>query len=340
MKQRLYEMDVCRAIATMSVVFTHSFAPFSGSWDIPVENVYLYKCIGLFSNVFNLCLFVFISGYVFSFQDNTNPPSSKKKLIWKKFKRLIIPCLFWGGQYSLLFGVDVFSPRGLFSYLSGLGHLWFLPMLFWVFVVFLPLRNSKSEIGTLLLLCLISIITPNIMSLGLLSALHYLLWFFCGYYLFKNRSKIQQFSFAYFLMLFVALVIIFMSYVEVRPKLNELRDMGMIFKFIYQIVEHSILVPIAIAGIAFVYLLSIRIIKHFNIGKKESPMSSMVFVLSRYSMGIYIFHDFIIELLYRNTGFLNYCSLYAPWLAVVLSIILSVIISKIVFKIPYLCKTI
>lgn len=340
MKERLYEMDLCRVYATISIVVTHSFAPYSGAWPIPVESVYAYKCIGIFAVVFTLCLFVFISGYVYSYQESVKPHIDKRWLIWKKFKRLIIPCLFWGGLYVLLFGEEITSLKGIFAYFSGVGHLWFLPMLFWVFMFFLSIQSKKQGKKLLIPLFLVSIITPNIMSLGVLSALYYLVWFYLGYLIFKNRETIPSIPRTYIALLSLALIIIFVSYVEVRPILNTLRDMGVIYKFFFQIAEHSILFPVVLVGVAIVYLISLRIKRHNGVSGNETSKSFyIVKLISQYSMGIYIFHDFVLEILYRYTDFLCSMQLYAPWLAFVLSITLSLLFAIIVSRVPYLRKT-
>ena len=54
--------------------------------------------------------------------------------VWKKFKRLIIPCFVFGIVYYLLFRFNAarFTWRVAFwRVANGIGHLWFLPMLFW-----------------------------------------------------------------------------------------------------------------------------------------------------------------------------------------------------------------
>lgn len=334
-------MDVCRAIATLGVVATHSFAPYTGSWDIPVDNIYLYKCIGLFSNVFNLSLFVFISGYVLSYQESIRPQmDSVKEVVRKKIKRLLIPSLFWGGLYSLLFGICIFSPKGLFEFISGVGHLWFLPMLFWVFVMFSFLKKANMGVVIIIPIALLSIVVPNVMSLGILSAFHYLIWFVIGYYTFIYVVKIKVFPRKLLIPISLFLIILFLSCVEVGDYINGLREMGVLYKFIYQIVAHSISFPIAIAGISFVYLMSLWLTTIIDFSDSRSGISKIVMLMSKYSMGIYIFHDFIIEGLYRKTDFLSLFYSYSPWIVFVCSILISVVLAKMVLRIPYLRKTI
>lgn len=246
-----------------------------------------------------------------------------------------------GGAIFVAFSVNIISPRGMFDYFSGLAHLWFLPMLFWVFMLFFFLKNKTSlGMSIVIPLILISIVVPNVESLGILSSLHYLVWFVCGYYTFIFRDRIKYFPRISMLLIFVFLIILFLSYVEVRPSMNKLREMGLMFKMIFQIVEHSVLLPISIAGISFVYFFSIWLTAKFDFSISRDAISKVVSLLSKYSMGIYIFHDFIIEGLYKKTDFLNIFHLYSPWLAYLFSIVFSILLSKLVLSIPYLRKTI
>lgn len=341
MRQRLYEIDFCRALATIVLVYNHTFAPYTGAWSIPVENVPAYMYIGKIAAVVNLCLFVFISGYVHSYQEEVKSYIDKRGLIRKKFQRLIVPALFWGVLYCCIFGGSTISLKGMFELLSGVGHLWFLPMLFWVFVFFLLIQKTKLGHTLLLPVFAVSIITPNIMSLGVLSALHYLVWFYVGYYFCRCREKIPSVSFFYIAFLFFAFIVIYVSYVEVHPILNTLRDMGVFFKMVFQTVEHAILFPRTLIGIAVVYLIARRICSRYDLsGKNGSRLGFIIQQINKYSMGIYIFHDFVLEILYRYTDFLSSMHLYAPWLAFIIAITLSYIAAIIVSRIPYLRKTI
>ena len=136
MKYNLSEVSFIRPLLIILVVLYHAFAPFAGTWRefagfVPNE---AYRYIANISYSSMLETFVFISGYVFSYQClYLNKNYSLKQLCIKKGKRLLLPYLIFGFIYLLLFG-DI-GNKGFYyvvsELLGGVGHLWFLMMLFW-----------------------------------------------------------------------------------------------------------------------------------------------------------------------------------------------------------------
>lgn len=159
-KIRLDEVTLIRPVLIVLLVFYHAFAIYSGAWA-PIEGfpeVPVYWWLDKLSYAFMLEMFVFISGYVFGFQVRTkgNMKLQAKALFWSKFKRLMIPCIVFSLLYILLFG-KIAQPVQitLYSLLNGVGHMWFLPMLFWCFVgiwLIEKLRMKPRWILSLLLL--------------------------------------------------------------------------------------------------------------------------------------------------------------------------------------------
>ena len=69
-KIHLDEITLMRTILALLIVFIHSFTCYNGSWKQPVGylDIPLYKWLVRISFAFTLEAFVFISGYLFSFQ--------------------------------------------------------------------------------------------------------------------------------------------------------------------------------------------------------------------------------------------------------------------------------
>lgn len=180
----LSEVAIIRPILIFLLVFYHAFAIYSGAWapikgypDVPV-----YWWLDKLSYVFMLEMFVFISGYVFGFQIRTkgNEKLKAKNLLWGKFKRLMIPCIVFSLLYILLFG-NIAQPvqKTVYDLLNGVGHMWFLPMLFWCFVgvwVIEKLRLKAKWIIPVLVLCSICSFLP--MSLRMGTDMYYMFFFF------------------------------------------------------------------------------------------------------------------------------------------------------------------
>lgn len=70
---RLDEVTLMRAILAVLIVFLHSFTCFQGAWPKPenVVDIDVYKWIARIAFAFTLEAFVFISGYLFAFQEIT-----------------------------------------------------------------------------------------------------------------------------------------------------------------------------------------------------------------------------------------------------------------------------
>lgn len=102
----LDEISFIRPILIVLLVLYHAFAPWCGAWnafDGFQENIF-YWWIGKLAYSFMLPTFVFISGYVWSYQRETLRRKDEFKVLFiKKLKRLYIPCLLFGFLYLFLF---------------------------------------------------------------------------------------------------------------------------------------------------------------------------------------------------------------------------------------------
>lgn len=198
----LNEIVLIRLILILLLVLYHSFIIYKGGWRQPIgyDNVCVYSWIAKFTYSFFLETFVAVSGYIFSYQIFTRKKNQKLgSFIINKIKRLLIPCWLFSILYYVLFlasnqyqGIDV-----VYKILSGTGHLWFLPMLFWCFLLgWFLVRwevSTKWKICSLLMLSLLSIIP---LPLRLNSALSYLMFFYIGVWAqqyFTRRKKLYIF---------------------------------------------------------------------------------------------------------------------------------------------------
>lgn len=173
----LYEISFIRPILLVLLVSYHAFAPFCGAWELPtgIEPNYIYKWIALFSRAFRLEAFVFVSGYIFAMQVIQKKKfTSLKQLMFSKFIRLIIPCWIFGLIYWALFRTA--HPVKI---LTGIGHLWYLPCLFWCFLLFFFLYKGKFK-GTYVFIALVILCGLSFIPLPfqLNRAMYYMLFFY------------------------------------------------------------------------------------------------------------------------------------------------------------------
>ena len=164
---RLNEIEYLRPILFIQLFLVHAFTIYTTtSWEIPagIENIKIYDWIAKVSNSCMLELFTFISGYVYYFV------SLKKnmgflRLVYSKFKRLIIPSvLFSILYYLLLMEPKEFDLSLLYEIICGEGHLWYLPMLFGCFLLGYILKNTKYPLLVLMMGVVVSAFSrfPNI----------------------------------------------------------------------------------------------------------------------------------------------------------------------------------
>lgn len=141
-KTRFDEISVMRVLAMTMIVAFHSLCFYNGRW-VKVNALFIpfwYK-MSCFLDVIDLNMFVFISGYLYGYlyiyRNKYHHPS---EVILLKARRLLIPYFFWGIPMAIVWPWNTWTVL-----LYGIGHLWFLLMLFGVFTltVILQLLNAQ-----------------------------------------------------------------------------------------------------------------------------------------------------------------------------------------------------
>ena len=175
MKPNNFLLDVAAIRITLifALVFYHAFCPFTGAWDFPVYDIQpieLYKWLGLISHFFQLEAMVFISGLLFGYTLKRHPERlTFNNCVVKKAKRLLLPCLFFSAIYYFLF-YDLNEQWGtiLLKLSNGVDHLWFLPMIFWCFVLCYLTERLRIPPPLVLLASIIILALPSVdLFLGL-----------------------------------------------------------------------------------------------------------------------------------------------------------------------------
>ena len=133
-----------RTIALLLVVFGHSIIIYSSSWDLysTVNDVFVLDSIKKIIDIIQMPLFFSISGFLFYFTHKKG--GSFVSLVKNKMKRLIIPYFMIGFTYMLPIrivigykgyeGASAISIIEKFLKVEDVGHLWFLPALFFIFI--------------------------------------------------------------------------------------------------------------------------------------------------------------------------------------------------------------
>ena len=219
-----------RAIAIIIVVLGHSIILYSPYWGVyqTVNKVYIFELLKNVINIIQMPLFFSLSGYLF--YKTMKKKKSILTFIKTKFKRLIIPfiaiALFWMIPIKCLVNYPNYVNKSfleilqlLFS-LSDSGHLWYLPTLFFIFIIMFGvcklLKINEQDYKYFLIflfLLVLSIVSSKIsINLYINNIFTYLIYFYLGFLICKyenNLVKINKIAIAFITIILMILALIF-----------------------------------------------------------------------------------------------------------------------------------
>lgn len=334
-----------RPVLLVLLVAYHAFAPYCGAWRMPegIHEITAYKWIGYFSRAFRLEAFVFISGYIFTFQLLTkNKFSSLSELAINKTKRLLIPCIIFGIAYYIMFRScsNLGSPLRV---LTGIAHLWYLPCLFWLFLMQYIIINyisknsgtlfhngrtlwAKESQGILLIISALPVLSILPLPIQLNKALYYMLFFFGGGVFYQNSDWIAKHTnrtntliwwFA-----FIALAFGLNTIIEYN---NEIMQGKEIFLKAF-LLEINVYLKIILAwtGITALYMTAVLYCRCHKI-------SNLMLKIGACGYGVYVFHQFILTHVYYQTPLPELVGAYwLPWLSLVVTALVSIVLTLVV----------
>ena len=331
---RIVIIDALRVLCVCLLITYHSFAIFTGSWERPesVSIIDCYRWIGRIAYSFMLPLWVFISGFLWGYQ-----LYGKCKrltfigLVRKKTAKLLVPAYLFSLLYLLAFGSvsDLTQPFNLLIFLSGEGHLWFLPMLFWVFIYsYFVISINVPDYIKFPIVLVISALAWNLPSLGLGSGLYYLQFFYIGILTFKYQYIINTYLTKWNTIVFLGIGYI-VSFVLLNPYIEwtSALDVSTIKgRSLSQLLLHIIPIPYQITGVYLFYGLALKFESYY----RNNPIIGFI---ASYSFGIYIVHQFILMLIYYHTPLPEKVSSYLlPVLSFIITTVISIIFVNICLR--------
>lgn len=212
-QKRLTQVGNIRTLAIFLVVLGHSIILYSTGWGL-YETTRQAPFLSWLKSVIDIPqmpLFFSLSGYLFVFTHRKKQGFSA--LAKKKLLRLIVPYFGIGLLYllpiRLLIGYPGYQGNSVadfalkFLTANDVGHLWFLPALFLIFLLSEITLSVAERIpvlkkypGIVLLMAGAALYLEGYrIGLGygpLLSAFHYLMWFALGYCLNVYQEYIQR----------------------------------------------------------------------------------------------------------------------------------------------------
>ena len=211
----------------------------------------------------------------------------------------------------------------IYEIFSGAGHLWFLPMLFWCYVlgVFLPRIGRTKILGSALILLLVSymsFLVPNFLRLS--NALHYFIYFCIGIYTFHFKDTIVTYvstrktiiPCAWFTIAFFCVL----NLVLQNPQYNSL---------IYTIIKVSVNIVLGIIGSLCLYLTINLLLNKYTLLYKINYSNDIWF-------GMYIYHQFILIYIYYRTSIPVCLGNFSPFVALLITIPSSLLLVKLTLK--------
>lgn len=337
-KQLLEDVVLIRIVLIVLLVLYHSFAIYNGAWDMPegIGCVKAYWWIASISYSFLLETFVFVSGYVFGYQVRTKYQGAVlfKTCVTNKARRLLIPSVIFSILYMICFyeNTNMTIYRGGYEIINAVGHMWFLPMLFWCFVGIFVVEKlripQKVIVITAIFASLFSIMQ---LPLRLSSAAYYFLFFYLGYILQKNSISLQRLcsrnSMTAFLFLWVAVFVISKLLFDI-PMIEELKNTSVFYKVLISVSARFSKIVYSLSGLLF--LLSLT---NYLVRIKGIDISNTAIKFSGYCFGVYICQQFILKvIMYNDTMISLFGSYLLPWIAFIITFILSVVITRVLLN--------
>lgn len=311
-----------RTILALLIVFMHAFTCYQGEWAPPegYVDVPVYKWIARTSFAFTLEAFVFISGYLFAFQRITlNRIGEGMSLIINKLKRLILPSAIFGAFYFFLFceydGIGLL----LYSLLNGCGHMWFLPMLFWCFIMMWILEQIKiGDIFKIAILVCFNLFLFVSLPLRLTATAKYLIYFYGGYVIYKHSAVIKSYlSSMQIIWSWVIFVLLFVVFRPLKETLT-IGNGGSIISKVLTLSGRNIcqLIYASVGTLTF-YITAVWYTQRKQLKPFTIKLASCCF-------GIYLFQQFVLQLLYYKTFFPTLIGPYwLPWCGFAIALVIS-----------------
>lgn len=348
-KRLLFEISIIRPLIIFLLVVYHSLCVFTGGWPAPagVPENGVYWWLGHLISGFRIETIAFVGGYVFCYQCvELRRRQGLPAFAWKKFKRLIIPCFLFGIVYFLLYR---FNPArfhwnaAFWRIANGIGHLWFLPMLFWCFLAgwlldrllqFLAGRRPRwaktAGWALLVLLAFVSLLQVSGLKMGLTRAPYFLFYFYLGYWLRCNKPQLPV-----PLWRPVVLWLLYLVFLLLHLQATNLQLPGFGFTCPHclrgcsQWTLRLMKLSHTACGILALYSTVLRWLQRHR-GADAQP-GPFLRECSRQCYGVYVLHMFFMQHIYFYTPFPAWCCATAfgswlmPWMVLAVTLSLSVL---------------
>lgn len=334
---RIIYFDVLRILATIAVIVIHVTAY---SWGGISPASYEWNVLNIYNSIVRWAvpIFVMISGAIFL--DN-NKKIDTKKLYTKNILRIIIAFIFWSFVYILsipeTFELVKNEAKSFFeTFIVGNYHMWFLYMIAGLYIITPILRKITADQKTTEYFLIISFIftfvipylfkTPILLNAdkaydNINLDFGYTTYYVLGYYLNIKQISCKKRKWIYILSILGFFITILGSTIIANHKMQPFGIYNALYPNVF----------LQAVGI-FILMKNIK----FNFTEKQSKAIKL---LAKYSFGIYLVHDLVIQKL-SGVGLtaLTFNTLISVPSIVIISFVISLIVSAIINNIPILKK--
>lgn len=232
----------------------------------------------------------------------------------------MIPSLIFSFAYLLIIRSKFeICPTYIYNIFNGVGHLWFLPMLFWCFILTVLVEKLNLRFRyKILIVAILTLCSIIKLPLRVNQSFNYILFFYGGFRLnnlctrhlvkLKRMVNVKNIVFAW--AIFLALV---SEGILLKPYLGDGSLIAKVVKFSY----------------ASIGVLAIFMTTYYKTEIKEYEVSESLIEFGNCCFGIYLLQEFIIRIIYYKSEAPFYVSLQIlPWLTVIITLIISYLITK------------
>lgn len=299
MEERLKIIDNIKTAMMLLVVFYHACMFFTGSWFDVVSPVYDAKYMAVFAeylNTLHVQTFTMASGFLFYVlkKEEGRYCTDFQTDARKRAKRLLIPyaatIVFWVLPFYIAYhGFNI--RQIIYKYVLGCApsQLWFLPMLFWLFIVayivFAKHKPNKTGLCASILISMGGYVLNKIGFINILqleTAVSYAMFYYLGAYLYEKKVKINVGKVA------GCAVISIMGFILSHALIG---NGSMLIKLVRLLASNSC----SLAGVLMVYGIG-------DLFGCNAARSALWNKLRQNSFGIYLFHQ---QLIYPCIMLLN-----------------------------------
>lgn len=335
-KRLLVDVVIIRPLIIGLLVIYHAFIIYMvDGWREPIgfAPVKGYGILADFLHSFRMQVIIFVAGYVYAYQVLTlGRNESLKQIVAKKFKRLILPSIFFSVIYFAMFydWKDYNVLSATVRILSGCGHMWFLPMLFWCFWWGkLLIISNINKVLIFIVLAVISLL-PWPIPLGIGPALRYMVFFGGGVLVWMYHKEVIAFCTKKHIIGMSAAFIGFYLFSRWFESWDLWRNGSgaLFYKGIRYVSFSAVSLVVTMLGISVVY----SIVNYF-VEKRHYVPARWVFDASAICYGVYIFQQFILQFLYYKTTLPVLVGPYwLPWVGCVVTFVVSIVLTRLTLK--------